>query len=88
MTNDKQAAQTVRITVTGERSDGTQLEQVLIAKAGDRFEIGEDGFVTKDGNPLNGLVRAWVTSPGGTITELTPREIEVITPTTQKEGVQ
>lgn len=72
MSDNKQAPQRVRITLTGERSDGTQLEQVLTAKAGDCFEIGEDGYATKYVNPLNGLVKAWVPSPDGTMVEVTP----------------
>ena len=47
MTNNKQAPQRVRITLTGQRSDGTRLEQVCTARAGDSFEIGEDGYLVR-----------------------------------------
>ena len=47
MTNNKQAPQAVRIIITGERSDGTRLEQSCSAKAGDSFEIGEDGYIVR-----------------------------------------
>jgi hypothetical protein len=47
MTNNKQAPQAVRIIITGERSDGTRFEQRYTAKAGDRFEIGEDGYIMR-----------------------------------------
>ena len=45
MTNNKQAPQRVRIIVTGQRSDGTRFEQVCTAKAGDRLEVDEDGYL-------------------------------------------
>jgi len=44
MTNNKQAPQKVQIIITGQRSNGTRFEQACSAKAGDRFEIGEDGY--------------------------------------------
>jgi hypothetical protein len=47
MTNNKQAPQAVRIIITGERSDGTRFAQVGSAKAGDRFEIGKDGYIVR-----------------------------------------
>jgi len=47
MTNNKQAPQAVRIIITGERSDGTRFEQFGSAKVGDRFEIGEDGYIVR-----------------------------------------
>ena len=45
MSNNEQSPQRVRITLTGQRSDGTRLEQACTAKAGDRFEVGEDGYL-------------------------------------------
>jgi len=47
MTNNKQAAQKVRIIITGERSDGTRFAQFGSARAGDRFEIGKDGCIVR-----------------------------------------
>ena len=45
MSNNEQSPQRVRIILTGQRSDGTQFEQVYTAKAGDRFEVDEDGYL-------------------------------------------
>ena len=47
MTNNKQAAQKVRIIITGERSDGTRFAQFGSARVGDCFEIGEDGYIVR-----------------------------------------
>ena len=45
MSYNEQTPQRVRIILTGQRSDGTQFEQVYTAKAGDRFEVDEDGYL-------------------------------------------
>lgn len=45
MSDSKQAVQRVRIIITGQRSDGTLFEQACTAKAGDCFEVGEDGYL-------------------------------------------
>ena len=45
MSNNEQSPQRVRIIITGQRSDGTLFEQACTAKAGDRFEVGEDGYL-------------------------------------------
>jgi len=47
MSDNKQAPQRVRITLTGQRSDGTRLEQVCTATAGDRLEVGQDGYIVR-----------------------------------------
>ena len=47
MTNNKQAPQKVQIIITGERSDGTRFAQFGSARAGDCFEIGEDGYIVR-----------------------------------------
>ena len=53
MSDSKQAPQKVRIIITGERDDGTQFEQACSATAGDRFEIGEDGYIVHVDNPTD-----------------------------------
>ena len=45
MSDNEQSPQRVRITLTGQRTDGTRFEQRCSAKAGDRFEVGEDGYL-------------------------------------------
>ena len=59
MSNNEQSPQRVRITLTGQRSDGTQFEQVYTATAGDRFEVDEDGYlvcIDKPGTTERGCV--------------------------------
>jgi hypothetical protein len=47
MTNNKQAPQKVQIIITGERSDGTRFAQFGSARAGDCFEIKNDGYIVR-----------------------------------------
>ena len=71
MSDSKQAPQKVRIIITGERSDGTYFAQCGKAKAGDRFEVGEDGYIVRVDNPTD-------TTEGGRMSELEARYNELV----------